>query len=115
MVEAHTELEPRRRGVWSSERNGKGAALGGFNRSRKEKNGGVRHAVDGRRGPDGRPCVPTRSRVVRSRPERDGDGSWSGVETGEEQQRGDADAWGPSIVPAWFKPIQRFQMNSNQF
>jgi hypothetical protein len=40
MVAAHTELEPRRHGVWSSERNGKGEALGGFNRSRKEKIGG---------------------------------------------------------------------------
>jgi hypothetical protein len=82
---------------------------------RRMGGGGSQHAVDERSGPDGRSCVPTRSRVVRSRPERGGDGSWSGVETGEEQERGDADAWGPGIVPAWFKLIQRFQMNSNQF
>jgi hypothetical protein len=40
MVVAHMELEPRRHYVWSSKRNDKGEALSGFNRSRKEKNGG---------------------------------------------------------------------------
>jgi hypothetical protein len=62
----------------------------------RRRMGGVRCAVDGRRGPGG-------------------GGFWGGIEIGEEQETGDADVWGPGTVPVRFKPIQRFQTNLNQF
>jgi hypothetical protein len=55
-----------------------------------------RCAVNVRRGPGGRRCAPTRCRAARLQPEHGGGGSRGGVQTGEERESGDADAWGPA-------------------
>jgi hypothetical protein len=75
---------------------------------RRRLGGGVWCADDGRRGSDGSWCTPTHCQAARLRLEHDRGGSWGGIEIGEERERGDPDAWGPSTVPSWFKPIQRF-------